>query len=81
MLIGHSMDIVSVPKVVILNSPKYKVLQAVDTISVILEHNTIITIIIIIIIIIQFFREWAWLHNGFRFQENGGDYDFSNKLR
>ena len=53
MLIGHSMDIVSIPKVPGLRTKfvKIRCMQAVDNIPVLLGH------------IMQFFRKWAWLHN------------------
>ena len=64
MLIGHSTDIVSMPKVPGCHTEFAKIrgIQAVGTISVLLGH------------IMQFFRKWARIHNVFIFQENGGKY-------
>ena len=63
MLIGHSMDIVSMPKVSRCRTKFRKIqsMHAGDTISVLLGP------------IMQFFRKWVWLHNVFRFEENGGE--------
>ena len=64
MFIGHSMDIVKMPKVPGYHTKFSKIesIHAVDTISVLLGP------------IMQFFRKWAWLHNVFRFEEIGGKY-------
>jgi hypothetical protein len=64
MLIGHSMDIVSMPKAPGCRTKFAKILSihAEDTIYVLLGP------------IMQFFRKWAWLHNVFRFEENGRIY-------
>jgi hypothetical protein len=64
MLIGHSMDIVSMPKVPRCRTKfaKIRSIQAVDTISVLLGP------------MMQLYRKWAWLHTVFSFEENGGKY-------
>ena len=64
MLIGHSMDIVIMAKVPGCRTKFTKILSmyAENTISVLLG------------LIKQFLSKWAWLHNVFRFEENGGKY-------
>ena len=64
MLIGHSMDIVSMPKVPGCRTKfgKIQSIQAVDTISVLLGP------------MMQFFRKWVWFHYVFRFEENCKKY-------
>jgi hypothetical protein len=58
------MDIVSMPKVpgCCNEFAKIRSIHAEDTISVLLGP------------IIKFFRKWLWLHNIFRFEENGGKF-------
>ena len=64
MLVGHSMDQVSMPKVPGCHTTfaDLQSIHAVDTISVLLGP------------IMQFFRKWVWLHNIFKFEEKGGKY-------